>query len=81
MLNRSVYDLAGGEKTFRLLVERFYANVAILPHDDKSVFIRAILNRPASTLVTLLSPIADLMKAVDEGRIHEYQDVFSIANY
>ena len=60
---------------------RFYANVALLPYDDKSLFIRAILNRPASTLVTLLSPIADLMKAVDEGRIHEYQDVFSIANY
>ena len=60
---------------------RFYANVAILPYDDKSLFIRAILNRPASTIVTLLSPVADLMRAFDEGRIHEYQDVFSIANY
>jgi hypothetical protein len=60
---------------------RFYDNVAVLPYDDRSLFIRAILNRPASTLVTLLSPITDLMKAVDEGRIHEYQDVFSIANY
>ena len=28
MLNRSVFELAGGEKTFRLLVERFYARVA-----------------------------------------------------
>lgn len=28
MLNRSVYDLAGGEATFKLLVERFYARVA-----------------------------------------------------
>jgi hemoglobin len=28
VLNRSIYDLAGGEKTFRLLVERFYAGVA-----------------------------------------------------
>ena len=28
MLNRSVYELAGGEKTFKLLVERFYARVA-----------------------------------------------------
>src|SRR5258708_12914291 len=27
VLNRSVYELAGGEKTFRLLVERFYARV------------------------------------------------------
>jgi hypothetical protein len=59
----------------------FYANVATLPFDDKSLFIRAILNRPASTLVTLLAPIADLVRAVDEGRVHEYSDVFSIANY
>lgn len=28
MLNRSVFELAGGEKTFRLLVERFYSRVA-----------------------------------------------------
>jgi hemoglobin len=27
-LNRSVYELAGGEQTFRLLVERFYSRVA-----------------------------------------------------
>jgi hemoglobin len=31
MLNRSVYELAGGEKTFRLLVERFYSRVAADP--------------------------------------------------
>jgi len=31
MLNRSVYELAGGEKTFRLLVERFYSSVAADP--------------------------------------------------
>ena len=41
MLNRSVYELAGGEKTFRLLVQRFYAGVAtdpilraVYPEDD-----------------------------------------------
>ncbi len=28
MLDRSVYELAGGEETFRLLVQRFYAGVA-----------------------------------------------------
>ena len=28
MLNRSVYELAGGEKTFRLLVQSFYSRVA-----------------------------------------------------
>ena len=43
MLSRSVYWLAGGEKTFRLLVERFYARVAedallraVYPEDDLS---------------------------------------------
>ena len=43
MLNRSVYELAGGEKTFKLLVERFYARVAedpllrsIYPEEDLS---------------------------------------------
>jgi hypothetical protein len=60
---------------------KFYDNVATLPYDERSLFIRAILNRPASTLVTLLAPIPQLLKAIDEGRVHEYQDVFSIANY
>ena len=43
MLNRSVYDLAGGEATFRLLVERFYSRVAsdpvlraVYPEEDLS---------------------------------------------
>jgi hemoglobin len=31
VLNRSVYELAGGEPTFRLLVQRFYAAVAADP--------------------------------------------------
>ena len=31
MLNRSVYELAGGEATFRLLVQRFYGGVAADP--------------------------------------------------
>ena len=43
MLNRSVYELAGGEETFRLLVKRFYSLVAddpvlraIYPEEDLS---------------------------------------------
>jgi hemoglobin len=43
VLNRSVYDLAGGEPTFRLLVKRFYAGVAddpilraVYPDEDLS---------------------------------------------
>lgn len=31
MINRSVYELAGGETTFRTLVQRFYARVATDP--------------------------------------------------
>jgi hemoglobin len=43
VLNRSVYELAGGEETFRLLVKRFYSLVAhdpvlraIYPEEDLS---------------------------------------------
>ena len=43
MLNRSVYELAGGEPVFRLLVQRFYARVAddpvlrpVYPEEDLS---------------------------------------------
>jgi hemoglobin len=43
VLNRSVYELAGGERTFQLLVERFYAGVAqdellraVYPEEDLS---------------------------------------------
>jgi hemoglobin len=43
VLNRSVYELAGGEQTFRLLVQRFYARVAedpllraVYPEEDLS---------------------------------------------
>jgi hemoglobin len=43
MLNKTVFELAGGEATFRLLVQRFYAGVAadpilraIYPEEDLS---------------------------------------------
>ena len=43
MLNRSMYELAGGEETFRLLVKRFYSRVAedallraVYPEEDLS---------------------------------------------
>ncbi len=43
MLNKSVYELAGGEPAFRLLVQRFYARVAgdpvlrrVYPEEDLS---------------------------------------------
>ena len=43
VLNRSVFELAGGERAFRLLVERFYSRVAndavlrrVYPEEDLS---------------------------------------------
>jgi hemoglobin len=43
VLNRSVYELAGGDETFRLLVKRFYSRVAgdallraVYPEEDLS---------------------------------------------
>lgn len=58
----------------------FYTNVAILPYDDKSVFIRAVLNRPTFTLISLVAPISDLMNAFGQGRVRRYTDIFSLVN-
>ena len=63
--------------------KRFYANVGTLPVDGRSTFIRSV-NRgfgyqpyvsPGRRAETRLCPIADLLKALDEGRISTYSDV------
>jgi hypothetical protein len=68
---------------------KFYINVAILPYDSNSQFIRAVLNgagflrssrRFGFGSVSLLCPIADLMKAFSEGRINYYEDVIEMSN-
>src|SRR6266850_1443071 len=68
---------------------KFFVNVAILPYDSNSQFIRAVLNgtgflRPSRRFgfgsVSLLCPIADLMKAFSAGRIHYYEDVIEMSN-
>ncbi len=46
MLNKSVYELAGGEATFRLLVQRFYARVAVDP------LLRAVYPEPDLSAAT-----------------------------
>ncbi len=51
----------------------FYTNVAVLPYTDQSLFIRAVLNRPAFTLISLLAPIGDQIKAFSDGRIRKYR--------
>jgi len=55
---------------FRNAVERaFYANVATLPLDDRSVFIRSAMQR------SVIDPIRDLLGAFDGGRLSAYMDV------
>ena len=68
---------------------KFYANVATLPLEENSAFIRAIFNfggfwyrdpmdpnrRPGPRSVTVLCPIVDQLLAVDQGRIESYYDL------
>src|SRR5207247_10016052 len=62
----------------------FSANVAALPVDGRSTFIRAFFNdvgnrfqTPGPTIrsQTLLEPIADFVAAYHGGQIHRYVDV------
>jgi hypothetical protein len=71
--------------------ERYYANVATMPTDTSSVFIRAVFNswmvydRAASRTpgvtrsVTLLSPIQALLNGVQDGRVRSYNDVVNFS--
>ncbi len=67
--------------------ERFYANVATLPIDAKSTFIRSVSNRgyqPQGSgfgfrAQTRLCSIADLLKAFNRGQITTYYDVISMS--
>ena len=68
---------------------RFFANVATMPLDAKSTFIRAVFNYmgfrdpPSSTpgprSTTMLCPIQILLKGVDEGRVQTYYDVIQLS--
>src|SRR5262249_822579 len=72
--------------------KNFYANVATLPLDSKSVFIRPLINvgtgsYTASPLFrsgfhwdTLLFPIEDLISAFNAGMIHNYYDIIQLPN-
>ena len=69
--------------------KKYYANVATLPLDAKSTFIRAVFNymgfRDPSTGVpgprstTMLSSIQDLLKAVDDGKVMTYYDIIQLS--
>jgi len=72
---------------------KFYANVGTLPLEEGSAFIRAIFNfgpfwfrdpldpgrPPGPRSVTVLSPIADQLLAVAEGRIASYADLIDLS--
>jgi hypothetical protein len=69
--------------------KHFFANVEALPLDAKSTFIRAVFNymgfrdpvsgAPGPRSTTMLSPILDVIKAVDEGKIQTYYDVIQLS--
>jgi hypothetical protein len=69
--------------------KHFFANVATLPLDGRSVFIRAVFNymgfrdpvsgAPGPRSTTMLSPIVDVLKAVDDGKIQTYYDVIQLS--
>jgi hypothetical protein len=69
---------------------RFFSNVATLPIDEKSTFVRAVFDYgtwglrdrsypPGPRSVTLLCPIADLLRAFNEGQIQTYYDVIRMS--
>ncbi|HEX6049216.1 MAG TPA: hypothetical protein VFZ21_08105, partial [Gemmatimonadaceae bacterium] len=65
---------------------RFYANVATLPLDSTSTFIRSLSNgngfrpgSPNSRSVQLLSSITELLKAVQDGRVQTYYDMIQLS--
>ena len=66
---------------------RYYANVAALPIDAKSTFIRSVSNRgyqPQASgfglrAQTRLCSIADLLRAFNRGQITSYYDVISMS--
>jgi len=70
----------------------FYSNVAALPLDSKSVFIRPLINDGTGTYTssplfrsgfswdTFLFPMRDLVEAFNAGMINSYYDVIQLPN-
>jgi hypothetical protein len=66
---------------------RFYGNVATLPIDGSSQFIRTANNGNVRgfrgfgmRFVTLLCPISDVLNALQDGRVRYYDDVLRISH-
>jgi hypothetical protein len=69
---------------------KFLQNVATLPIDTRSTFIRSISNRgfpftqfrrisPGARASTALSPIHEVVKAFNSGQVHRYEDVVALS--
>jgi hypothetical protein len=66
---------------------RFYDNVATLPVDSASTFIRAFFNfggftpgqQPGMRSATMLFPIVDLLKSYSAGELQSYYDLFQLS--
>lgn len=66
---------------------RFYDNVATLPVDSASTFIRAFFNfggftpgqQPGMRSATMLFPIVDLLKSYSGGELQSYYDLFQLS--
>jgi hypothetical protein len=65
--------------------KNFYDNVAALPLDSSSTFIRSWSGRgpvpPGGMSITLLSPIDETLGAVRAGRAQTARDVFGLSKY
>lgn len=62
---------------------QYYENVATLPVDSTSTFVRAYFNfgggGSGARSITLLQPVEELLKAYREGRISGYLDVINMS--
>jgi len=67
--------------------KKYYGNIATLPIDAKSTFIRSVSNRGyqpspngfGARAQTRLCPVADLLKAFNRGQISGYYDVIAMS--
>ena len=64
---------------------QYYENVATLPLDSTSTFVRAVFNfgyngmSSGARSITMLQPVLDLLKALREGKISGYLDVVNMS--
>jgi hypothetical protein len=64
---------------------QYYENVATLPIDSSSTFVRAVFNfgftggGSGARSITMLQPVLDLLAAFREGRVQSYLDVVNMS--